>query len=78
MKKLNHIYGLALMTLIAIVSSCGLDNHKSEKEKQEDIRQGGNNVDYKDAKENGSPSLSDTTRKSGHSDSTKVRYNDGK
>ena len=62
MKKINHFYGVMLLLLISSLFSCGLDNRKSDKETEEDIRQGGNDVDYKDAQDVGAPSMSDTTQ----------------
>lgn len=63
MKKLNHFYGLLLIMMIPFIQACGLDNHRTDKEKEENIRQGGNDVDYKDAQQNNAPTTADTTRK---------------
>jgi hypothetical protein len=57
MKTLNPFY--LVFFIVLTLSACGLDNERSTKE---DVRQGGNNVDYKKGAESGSPSLSDTTR----------------
>lgn len=72
MERRNQWCVLGIFSIMILILSCGLDNHRSEKEKREDIREGGNNVEYKDARESGSPSLSDTAKRTESMDS--VRY----